>query len=791
MSYFATIGRVIGNLKGFYSGINGATLTGSIDVIVIEQPDGTFKCSPFHVRFGKLGVLRSKEKVVDIEINGVPVPLRMKLGDSGEAFFVQEVESEDELVDEYLATSPLPGSPRLSTECSPCASKKGDSDDSEDATPEVENKNDVAITIVEEGPMNEIVTSKEVKSEDVKGRKRRKKRKKNQGSRSEIKLDMPQDVSETIFKMDEDLSHVAKAVQELDLEQRNNPVAAIPHNRSFHRDFFSDTEVEANSPHTSRPSTPIQSDSEYECSKVQKPLDEEVGKWVWGELPSTVVSTPVTTPTTTPAAKMGNGVKAPGQRDENPLSSDDEGSTGKDRSTEGKSMFSMFSFMKRQSQNPSGNASGGDSAPGIYLDDLNLESMDPETAALYFPSYIKELRDCPKPEHDDDGESGKGSSLPQSPAPGSSPKSSSMVNHMEEHRERQRQRQDSGTDVVFEAISLCGGNLNLFDQSLVTYDELVENPDILLNASPDSIVVKMNGKLVPWTAAMPQLLSTTFFKRPLPSQIFQKLVDQYMKNHESSSGHESSVSNISNGSGKDATKKGYSWFPWRRSQNPSNQEHPHPDENPSSSPESIKGKEGASVASSNEGSPSKARKDLTVALENATKSMPLSLTSSSDESEGTGGNEKTQSKVNRNPPVVNQISINSTTAANLEKFKKTLRLTTEQLNQLGLKYGQNEAVFSVTTAYQGTSVARCHIYLWKWDDRVVVSDIDGTITKSDVLGHILPIIGNDWAQSGVAQLFTQIQDNGYKMLYLSARAIGKYFADTAKHFYRFISANEC
>lgn len=70
-------------------------------------------------------------------------------------------------------------------------------------------------------------------------------------------------------------------------------------------------------------------------------------------------------------------------------------------------------------------------------------------------------------------------------------------------------------------------------------------------------------------------------------------------------------------------------------------------------------------------------------------------------------------------------------------------------------------------------MARCHIYLWRYDDRVVVSDIDGTITKSDVLGHILPIIGNDWSQSGVAQLFTQIQDNGYKMLYLSARAIGQ------------------
>lgn len=55
----------------------------------------------------------------------------------------------------------------------------------------------------------------------------------------------------------------------------------------------------------------------------------------------------------------------------------------------------------------------------------------------------------------------------------------------------------------------------------------------------------------------------------------------------------------------------------------------------------------------------------------------------------------------------------------------------------------------------------------------MVSDIDGTITKSDVLGHILPIIGKDWAQGGVAQLFTKIKNNGYNFLYLSARAIGK------------------
>jgi len=61
MSY---IGKFINNFRDFYNEINAATLTGAIDVVVVEQPDRSFTCSPFHVRFGKLGVLRSREKVV-------------------------------------------------------------------------------------------------------------------------------------------------------------------------------------------------------------------------------------------------------------------------------------------------------------------------------------------------------------------------------------------------------------------------------------------------------------------------------------------------------------------------------------------------------------------------------------------------------------------------------------------------------------------------------------------------------------------------------------------------------
>lgn len=65
MNYVGQLAEtVFVTVKGLYRGLNPATLTGGIDVIVVRQPDGSYQCSPFHVRFGKLGVLRSKEKVV-------------------------------------------------------------------------------------------------------------------------------------------------------------------------------------------------------------------------------------------------------------------------------------------------------------------------------------------------------------------------------------------------------------------------------------------------------------------------------------------------------------------------------------------------------------------------------------------------------------------------------------------------------------------------------------------------------------------------------------------------------
>lgn len=108
-----------------------------------------------------------------------------------------------------------------------------------------------------------------------------------------------------------------------------------------------------------------------------------------------------------------------------------------------------------------------------------------------------------------------------------------------------------------------------------------------------------------------------------------------------------------------------------------------------------------------------------------------------------------------------------------KKYKKTTRLSSDLLAKLNLNTGANEIIYSVTTALQGTTKITSYIFLWNYDEKIIVSDIDGTITKSDVWGQVLPIFGRDWTQAGVADLYSAIEKNQYKFMYLSARAIGQ------------------
>ena len=55
MEYLQKANEWVGTKLG-----NTATLSGAIDIIVVEQEDETFLSSPFYVRFGKFAKLTAK-----------------------------------------------------------------------------------------------------------------------------------------------------------------------------------------------------------------------------------------------------------------------------------------------------------------------------------------------------------------------------------------------------------------------------------------------------------------------------------------------------------------------------------------------------------------------------------------------------------------------------------------------------------------------------------------------------------------------------------------------------------
>ncbi|XP_031404307.1 phosphatidate phosphatase PAH2-like isoform X2 [Punica granatum] len=142
------------------------------------------------------------------------------------------------------------------------------------------------------------------------------------------------------------------------------------------------------------------------------------------------------------------------------------------------------------------------------------------------------------------------------------------------------------------------------------------------------------------------------------------------------------------------------------------------------------------------------------------KVMQDTGTSSADETEGSP-----EISHNSNKVVLKQKSV--------KKMVRSVTPTSEQLASLNLKEGSNSVTFTFSTAMLGDQQVDARIYLWKWNTRIIISDVDGTITKSDVLGQFMPLVGMDWAQTGVAHLFSAIKENGYQLLFLSARAISQ------------------
>eukprot|EP00092_Neocalanus_flemingeri_P008276 GFUD01008922.1.p1 GENE.GFUD01008922.1~~GFUD01008922.1.p1 ORF type:complete len:834 (-),score=220.43 GFUD01008922.1:54-2555(-) len=739
MSFFTSIVR---NFKEFYSEINAATLTGAIDVIVVEQEDGTFKSSPFHVRFGKLGVLKAREKIVDLEVNGEPVDIQMKLDDTGVAFFVELVKDGDdnESWAGDLATSPIPEQSEWMTKAKRETEKISDKYISREAQTEV------------------IKEAIKIETKNGKHKKKKQRRKNFPGhsrnsSKTSFKDFMPQD----LFPMDdlndadqedygEDLeiniprnlscdfakwfdpsasttkqfkrsdsckdevcnfslipksSSEAEALKALIKESRHEVLRPMSVAAGFH--YFSDGEIDNEpSPLSSRPVSPMLSDSEYENQKRE---EEEQNVWRWGELPNTAnnsmnVSLVVEKVMTT-------------EVDDNMRIEE----------------HSLSKICRSRNEEK-------EEIPSVYLDDI-LD--DPDKLALYLnpmgagPSQEPvpqndplDLSDVPRGGVDvlidEDCESGH-LSLPMSPRSG--------MQNQNDPAEVDPNNFDPNNALVQLIIkhlpdlaaSMCGGlsdasiTMEKFESELLTYPEFLcklRNPQLFIH--DPKLVIRVHEKYMSWSIASPILFSVIMFEKPLPQEHIDDIIKDCVDVNFNLSAEE--VRN-----NREKIKKSSTWFGW------------------------FSGSGNSELKNNEEAS----RVDMSCQTE--AKDIPNINSRSRHSSEETENENQEERHENH--------------------FRKTLRLNNARIAEMNLMPGRNEVEFSVTTAFQGTTRCKCHIFLWHHSDKVVISDIDGTITKSDVLGHILPVIGNDWAQSGVAQLFTKIRNNGYQIMYLSARAIGQ------------------
>lgn len=68
-----------------------------------------------------------------------------------------------------------------------------------------------------------------------------------------------------------------------------------------------------------------------------------------------------------------------------------------------------------------------------------------------------------------------------------------------------------------------------------------------------------------------------------------------------------------------------------------------------------------------------------------------------------------------------------------------------------LNFGKNTVTFIL-----GECEIEAEIYLYAANDKIVVSDVDGTVTKNDIGGHIHNFMDKDYLHEGYAELSKKI-----------------------------------
>lgn len=107
------------------------------------------------------------------------------------------------------------------------------------------------------------------------------------------------------------------------------------------------------------------------------------------------------------------------------------------------------------------------------------------------------------------------------------------------------------------------------------------------------------------------------------------------------------------------------------------------------------------------------------------------------------------------------------------RLKKSLKPPADFFDDIELIPGLNTIEYKFTGNF-GKKVsiyARLFYYPYQQQYRILISDVDGTITRSDILGHVMPFIYQDWSQIGIAEFYAKLRERGYIIMYLSSRNV--------------------
>ncbi|RCH96827.1 hypothetical protein CU098_007307 [Rhizopus stolonifer] len=628
MEYVGRLGSLLTSVQSFYNEINPATLSGAIDIVVVEQEDGDLACSPFHVRFGKLSVLMPQEKKVQIKINGQVVPYVMKVGEAGEAFFVFETEHE---VPEEFQTSPIMEATLI-------------------------EKQD------EDPPYLDLGESKEDTTIDTKDT-----------FEDEEKHRLPAELQSPKMIIEEQMD---KVVTKMDVyEEENQPKNDI--------------------------------------------LIEEGGSVIDRIIPEAITTTTIARERfiVRPAhgdiySTVMDVTHAVVHTEHQDLAIDTEGHGKGDESI-------VLDIAGYKTGKNNGEEDDDDDDDDDDWEKANQLKLNKEEQALEQQVIEKLLLDNHKDQ------------IVESPVITPKEEEEEVVNQEEKSLwgwgTRRRATQDSeptspkpsaedsielksGETYRIE-MSLCGfsafgrdeiENGHVFDQHIVTYDNFTHNPNIL---NDKRLVFRFKKRYYAAGRTGPLFTSLLLFKKPLE--------DTTEENSDS----------------RETYQFGKGWRQWL-------------------SRSSV-------AAPVNE---EKVEKEKTLDESKETTTFTTTTTTTS---------------VGWSADHVHPEEMADIPSGPRKVYAKTLRLTSDQLKSLNLKKGMNTITFSVSSAYQGTATCAAKIFYWHHDIQIVISDIDGTITKSDTLGHVFTMIGKDWTHMGVAKLYTDIANNGYHFLYLTSRAIGQ------------------